>query len=90
VSEITNNGSFLTDQLKEIIFPFSLMLFLLIVAILTSALLLFFSYQMMLRLVRMFIIKSIRQESNQFGHFLRYLGWPPLLLSLIESIIIFF
>jgi hypothetical protein len=90
VLEITNTSPSLADQLKEIVFPLFFLLFLLISIILTFIPLLFFGYQMMLMLVRAFIVKSIKQESNQFGHFLRYMGWPPLLLSLLESLIIFF
>lgn len=50
----------------------------------------FFILHSSVKVVKYSITQSLKQESNQLGHFLRYIGWPALLVSLLHGVLLFF
>lgn len=50
----------------------------------------FFILRSSIKVVKYSITQSLKQESNQLGHFLRYIGWPTLLISLLQGVLLFF
>lgn len=50
----------------------------------------FVAFYSSVTVVKRSVRQSLKQESNQLGHFLRYIGWPALGISLLHIILIFF
>ena len=67
----------------------SLLLAFLLAIILIFRVLPFISFYFILKIIKLCVFQSSKQKSNQFGHFLRYISWPSLLLSIIHIFLFF-